>query len=123
MDQNEMQKALKWFGTKELPGFVATEHELMVLVKYWTTYDLDNQYSFFLYGHGYESREGLFCGLRIKSIECVLGEELTERACREAVEEFRSKCDRRHWDIFVNGTPEQREALQDEMLTGVIDEK
>lgn len=45
--------------------------------------------------------------------ELSLTEEQARVAQEEVVEEFRKSADPNIWNIFLNGTPEQREALQD----------
>jgi hypothetical protein len=37
-------------GGLEVPGFVATKHEILQLVRYWATEIIDLDFEFFLYG-------------------------------------------------------------------------
>jgi len=102
----------------EMPEFVPTRHELVQLAKYWATLDLDDLFDFFLYGQtgSSEWRRVAFARRRICRIATVLGEEEVQKAVEEAEKEFSKTIDPRAWAIFKNGTPEEREAFQDEVL-------
>jgi hypothetical protein len=99
-------------GAEEAPGFVATRHELRQLVKYWATVVLEDQYSSFLYDDVADPQLGW---PRIGAVARFLGDEETRKAVDEAFEEFGAKQDRRVWHIFRNGTPNEREQMQNEI--------
>jgi hypothetical protein len=104
-------------GAVEIPGFVATRHELIQLVKYWATVEIERDFDWFVYqGTGSsELRRRAFARRRIARIAEALGEEEVAKAVREAHSEFAKGIDPRTWNIFLNGTPEEREALQGEI--------
>jgi len=101
----------------EVQDFVPTRHELIQLVKYWATLDLDQQFYFFLYtqtGSG-ERRRREFARRRISRIAAILGAEEVRKAIDEAEQEYGKTIDPRAWSIFMDGTPEDRDAFQDEV--------
>ena len=102
----------------EVPNFVPTRHELIQLVKYWTTLVLDDEFFIFLYGQpgSREIRCIPFGRRRINRIATVLEEEAVQRAINEAEEEFSKTVSPRAWSIFKNGTTEEQKAFQDEVL-------
>jgi hypothetical protein len=104
--------------SEEVPDFVPIRHELIQLVKYWATLDLDDLFDFFLYGQtgSSERRRVAFARRRINRIATVLGEGEVRKAVEEAEQEFSKTIDPRAWSIFKNGTPEEQEAFQDEVL-------
>jgi len=101
----------------EMPGFVPTRHELIQLVKYWATLDLDKQFYFFLYSQtgSNDSRRGAFARRRISRIAAIRGEEEVRKAIEEAEQKYRETIDPRAWSIFQDGTPEERDAFQEEV--------
>jgi hypothetical protein len=101
----------------EVPDFVPTRHELIQLFKYWATLDLDKQFYFFLYTQtgSIDRRRGAFAGRRICRIAAILGEEEVQKAIQEAQREYNKKIDPRAWSIFQDGTPEERDAFQEEV--------
>jgi hypothetical protein len=102
----------------EVPDFVPTRHELIQLVKYWATLDLEDRFYFFLYDQASSSecRRMAFARRRISRIATVLGEGEVQKAVEEAEQEFGKKADPRAWAIFKDGTPEEQDAFQDEVL-------
>jgi hypothetical protein len=102
----------------EIPDFVPTRHELIQLVKYWATLELHQLFGFFLHGQtgSNERRRHAFAGRRIQRIAKALGQEEVRKAAEEAEKEFSKTIDTRAWSIFKNGTPEEREAFQAEVL-------
>lgn len=102
----------------EIPDFAPTRHELIQLVKYWDTLRLDQLFYFFVVGQvGFcDSRRSAFASRRISRIATLLGEDEVQKAIQEAEEEFSKRTDPRAWAIFKNGTPEEQEAFQDEVL-------
>jgi hypothetical protein len=101
----------------EMPGFVPTRHEMIQLVKYWATLDLDQQFYFFLYTQtgSDDRRRGEFARRRICRIAAILGEEEVRKAILEAEQEYRKTIDPRAWSIFKDGTPEEQDAFQEEV--------
>jgi hypothetical protein len=106
----------------EMPEFVPTRHELIQLVKYWVTLDLDHQFEFFLYGQtgSSEWRRVAFAHRRIGRIATMLGDQEFRNAVEEAEAEFSKPIDPKAWAIFKGGTPEEREAFQAEFLVNMF---
>ena len=107
----------------EMPEFVPTRHELILLVKHWTTLELRQLFGFFLHGQvgSNDRRRYEFAGRRISRVATVLGEEDVRKVIEEAEHEFSKAIDPRAWDIYKNGTPEERDAFQDEVLRSFDD--
>jgi hypothetical protein len=104
-------------GSIEFPSFVPTQHELIQLAKYWATVRTDLGFSYFVDGQtgSTEIRLGPFASRRIARIAAVLGEEEVATAVKEAYDEFGKGIDPKTWNIFMNGTREERESLQAEI--------
>ena len=101
----------------EVGGYVPTRHEVMQLVKYWYLRLLDNDWFSFIYGGegSSEIRVNGFACQRIDRAAAAIGQEAVDGAIAEAREEFRVKINHdRYWDIFENGTEEQREEVMEE---------
>jgi hypothetical protein len=104
-------------GAVEVPGFVATRHELTQLAKYWAAVKIDHEFSWFANQQTGSSEIRLqpFASRRIGRIASALGEEEVAKAVNEAYEEFGKGIDPRTWKIFREGTAEERQALQAEI--------
>ena len=101
-------------GAEEIAGYVPTQHELVQLVKYWYRRTLDDSWSFFLDGctGSTEWRVAEFANRRFERAEAVIGAEAVVEAIKEVRGEFKAEVkDDRLWDIFENGTEEQRDAV------------
>jgi len=112
-------------GAAEVAGYAPTCHEIIELVKYWHRRVLDNSWFFFIYGGtgGSEARLKAFARRRIARAEAAIGEDAVDAAIKDSREEFRTKVvkDDRLWDIFENGTHEQRAAVQDRFWEDVFE--
>lgn len=108
-------------GGIEVPDFVPTRNELLQLVKYWERVTLEIEYFWFLYQQtgSTDIRMRPFALRRINRIADVLGEEAVKQAIEEVYEEFRKREDPRLWDIFLNGSDEDREAVASEIQTEI----
>ena len=104
-------------GARVIDGFLPTQHELIQLAKYWTKVAVEIEFDWFLFqGTGStDIRLQPFAWRRVSRITRVLGHEEVGKAVEEAYDEFGKGCDPRTWRIFRNGTPEEREALRDEI--------
>ena len=104
-------------GSQEVPAFAPTRRELFELAKYWATIELRLDFSWFVTQQtgSSEIRLGPFARRRLARIAEVLGEEEAGKAVQEAHTEFAKNIDLKAWNIFLNGTAEQRRALQDEI--------
>jgi len=104
-------------NSAEMPEFVPTRYELAQLAKYWATIVIDLRFDYFLYtGTGSsEYRLSAFANRRVARIAEILGEEEINKVIDQAYEEYGKERDPRAWSIFLNGTPEEKEAFQDEI--------
>jgi hypothetical protein len=100
-----------------MPEFVPTRYELIQLVKYWATIVIDLRFDYFLYTQtgGSEYRLSAFANRRVARIAEILGEEEINKVIDQAYEEYGKEQGPRAWSIFLNGTPEEREAFQKEV--------
>jgi hypothetical protein len=104
-------------GAVDMPDFVATKHELVQLVKYWASIRIDIRFDWFVdqcVGSS-ETRLESFSGRRIVRIAEVLGNDETSAAVQQAYAEYAKNIDPRIWNVFLNGTPEEQSALQEEI--------
>lgn len=104
-------------GAEEFEGFVPTRYELIQLAKHWAKVAIDIEYFWFCYEQPSSSEIRLrpFAWRRVNRIADVLGDEAVQKAVDAAYEEYGKRQDARTWNIFLNGTPEERKALQDEI--------
>jgi hypothetical protein len=104
-------------GAVEMPGVVATRHELVQLVKYWASIRIDIRFDWFVdqcVGSS-ETRLESFSGRRIARIAEVLGNDETSAAVQQAYAEYAKNINPRIWEVFINGKPEEQSALQKEI--------
>ena len=106
-------------GAKEIPQFLATRHELIELVKYWTKRALDSEFWVFLTGQigSTDMRVRPFAYRRISRIADVIGEDEIRKVVDEAKNEFGKSQDAKAWDIFLHGMSEQRQQFQAEFYS------
>ena len=99
---------------EEIADFVPTRDELMQLAKYWSKVELDIEFFHFRYriSGSSEVRRITFARRRIARIESLLGNDPVKMAKKEAYSEVGKEQDPREWDIFLNGTEEERKDLQ-----------
>jgi hypothetical protein len=104
-------------GAVEKPGFVATKHELIQLLKYWASIRIEIQFDWFAHQcvGSSETRLESFSGRRISRIAEILGSDETSAAVQLAHAEYAKNIDPRIWNVFLNGTPEEQSALQSEI--------
>ena len=100
-------------GAKEPAAYVPTEHELVLLVKYWYAHTLEVMWCCFRYGTSGNGLGVCWDDFRISLAAEVIGWEAVRQAIAEVEKEFRAEVpyragiDARLWDIFENGTAEQ----------------
>lgn len=101
----------------EMPEFVPTRYELIQLAKYWATIALDLRFDYFPYTQtgSSEWRRDAFASRRVGRIGEILGQDQINKVIDQAYEEYGKKQDPRAWSIFLNGTPEEQQAFQDEI--------
>jgi hypothetical protein len=109
-------------GGLEVPGFVATKHEILQLVRYWATEIIDLDFEFFLYGcvGSSEWRTREFAHRRLDRITNLIGEEEATTAWKQAEQAYSQRVDQRAWKIFMEGTQEQQEAFQREVCERLL---
>jgi hypothetical protein len=105
-------------GGLEVPGFVATKDEILQLVRYWATEIIHLDFAFFLYGStgSSEWRTREFANRRLTTISALIGEEEVNKAFRKAEHVFANGVDSRAWRIFTQGTKQEQEQFQQEVL-------
>jgi hypothetical protein len=105
-------------GSIEFPRFVPTQHELIQLTRYWASVRINIDFSYFVDGQTGSSEIRLrpFASRRIARIAAALGEDEVAKAVNEAYEDFGTGIDPRTWRIFRDGTPEEQQALQGEIV-------
>ena len=104
-------------GAEEIWGFTPTHHELIQIVKYWTEVWLDLDYFMFLHSQTGSDwlRKSHFAHRRVGRIAEILGADEVKKNIDEVYAEFGKTGNKRYWDIFLNGTEEQREEIQEEI--------
>jgi hypothetical protein len=102
---------------EEVPNFVSTRNELLQIVKYWVKELVGLEYAHFCYqiSGGTETLLRAFVDRRIARITELLGEDEVKQATEEAYEEFGKEQDPKVWKVFLAGTKEEREAVQEEI--------
>ena len=113
-------------GAAEVPDFVPTRHELILLLKYWHEVMVGNDYIFFRTGMmsaDTEMRLNWFADSRIFRIVRLLGDKETRKAMDEFHEEYGKKQDQRTWDIFHNGDEEQKRTFHEELRRAFNEEQ
>jgi hypothetical protein len=101
----------------EVPQFVPTKHELIQIAKYWFQRLLNIQLWFFATGQSGSSewREDFYAALRIDRIAEIVPEQELNQAIEEVDRDFKQdkKISDEDWNIFKNGTHEQRMLYQE----------
>jgi hypothetical protein len=103
-------------GAQEIAEFVPTRHELIQILKYWTLIYIDHRYFYFLYrqyGSDWSRRQN-FAERRMSRIQSILGEEAT-KVIDNVVAEFGKERNQRYWNIFINGSAEEWDTVEDEV--------
>jgi len=105
------------YNSAVVPDFVPTRYELIELAKYWATIALDLRFDYFLYTQtgSSEWRRDAFASRRVGRIGEILGQDEINKVIDQVYEEYGKKQDARAWAIFMNGTPEEQKAFQDEV--------
>lgn len=103
--------------TDEVPNFVSTRKELLQIVRYWVKELLELEFVHFRLqiSGGVEMLFRAFVEKRIARIANLLGDDAVNQAKEEAYQEFGEDQDPREWNVFLNGSAEERRALQEEI--------
>ena len=111
-------------NSAEMPEFVPTLYELIQLAKYWATIVIDLRFDYFLYtGTGSsEWRLDAFANRRVGRIGKILGQDEINKVIDQAYKQYGKEQDPRAWSIFLNGTPEEQEAFQDEVQEKICEQ-
>jgi hypothetical protein len=104
-------------GAQEVPAFIPTRNELVELAKYWAKVAIEAEFFGFIYACSGSTEIRLipFAWRRVDRIADCVGEDEVGNAVEEVYEELAKTRDVRTWQIFRNGTPEERQAIQDEV--------
>ena len=104
----------------EVPEFKPTRHELIHLVKYWKKRALDSEYWVFLSGQigSTDIRMPPFAYRRISRIAALIGEDEIRKVVHEVETEFSKSQNPKAWNIFLHGTSQEREQIQEEFHRG-----
>ena len=110
-------------SSDEVSGFVPTQHELLIIAKYWAMADAENRFDLWHHG-GIGSRE--FWMLehapdRIDEIGGLVGSDLVEKVVEDAWEEFGKQQDGYVWWVFRHGSQEHREMI-DRITASMMEE-
>jgi hypothetical protein len=101
----------------EVPQFVPTKHELIQIAKYWFQRRLDNDFYLFVFGQtgSSEWRTNVYANRRINRIADILPEQELNQSIEEVEHDFKQehKISDADWDVFKNGTQEQRMLYQE----------
>ena len=102
------------FDVASAADYNPTREEFIQIVKYWAQEVLEVQYFQFGTGQycGRDSRLIRFARERCDRIAEVLGQEAVYQAIDEVYAKFGEKQDQTIWNIFLNGTKEQWDAVQ-----------
>jgi hypothetical protein len=110
VETNEHAGDLVRSGAQDVAAYLATEYEIIQLVKYWSERILDNEFFFFLYGKTESSyiRGDNFGRKRIAYARTVVSQEAVDQAIEEVREMLKESLNtRRLWSFFENGSDEQ----------------
>ena len=103
-------------GATEVPGFLPTQHELLELVRYWAGIAIGIDWRWFVdecYGSE-DIRLEPYAWKRISRIGDLLGEERVKKVVDEVYEEY-GETHKKHWNVFLHGTEEERAAVRAEI--------
>jgi len=112
-------------GAEEIQGFVPTRHELIQLVKYWAKVELDLDCFMFIDRTKASDllRQTSFAQRRIGRIAELLRDDEVIKTINEVGAEILKHLDKRHRDIFLNYSEEQREAVRKAVRKEEVDEE
>ena len=101
----------------EVQEFVATRHELLVLVKHWERRALEIDFFWFWSAQtsSCEAREKAFARQRVNRVAELLGDAVVDEAVSEVWKDFGKEQEQRAWNIFMHGDKDQIRAFQDEV--------
>jgi hypothetical protein len=104
-------------GAEEIQGFVSTRHELIELAKYWAKKAIHIEYFWFLYAQSGSSdrRVRAFAWRRVSRIAEIVGKEEVDQVVEQAYGEYGKGRESRAWEVFLNGTEDERSAFREEM--------
>ena len=105
----ETGKAESKPDSQNTSGFVATESELIILVKEWTKRVIRDQYWWFI--AAFNGLREVYAAIekwqRVHEIGRTLGDELTRQAVDEAIAEEAQNFDRNAWIVFHYGNEDE----------------
>jgi len=100
----------------EIPDFVLTLEEAVLIIKFRTREVLKDHYNCLFMG-GFETDRFLtpYAVSRFESIAKLVGRDIVKHAIDEAILEFGEQADPRHWEVFWYGTREEHEQVTEEI--------
>jgi hypothetical protein len=104
-------------GAEQVFEFTPTPREVLELARYWANLRLDYEYFSFLHAcEGSDwTRERLLASHRLSRIADVLGKEQVQKIIEEVYDKFGKDNDPHDWNVFLHGTKEQWEQVQDKV--------
>jgi|APSaa5957512576_1039674.scaffolds.fasta_scaffold26598_1 hypothetical protein len=104
----------------EATRFGATDYEVTVLAKFWARDELSMLWDYFVtIGGSCDAKDLNATQYRLGEIGDCLGKDELERLVEEATEEFSRDLDPDAWEVFCNGSEEDRLRFQVHLLTQV----
>ncbi|NQU24444.1 MAG: hypothetical protein HQ567_24445 [Candidatus Nealsonbacteria bacterium] len=103
-------------GATLCPDYVSTREELRILARHWSALALEFDTFYFATGQvgSCDTRTQAFAERRVVRIAGVLGRDSVEEVVGEVRDECRRRMGDRKWNIFENGTAEERERILEE---------
>lgn len=100
-----------------LLGFVPTREEMTVLARHWAEEEHEFPLRYFLTGQtgGYEWRVGVYATGRLAQIRAAIGDRTVDEIVSRLNDCSRHSLGERGWDVFMNGTKEEKHRYQQEM--------
>jgi hypothetical protein len=96
---------LAQYDPTSLPGFVATQHELIHLLRYWTRESINNSWPLEMEVKGEDARHD-YRDERIVTISRLLGPEISHRVIQEVEDQYR-KSDPVMFEVYKAVTDEE----------------
>ena len=98
-------------------GYAPIQEELFVLVKYWMTQVMDDDFLGFCFQQtcSWRTRQSLLGNHRINRISAKIGEDEVKRAIDEAYKEYgEQQHNSEAWRIFLHGTDDERRQFRED---------
>ena len=115
--QSETKTFVVGEDERESPEFVPTKEEVIHIAKYWVRRRLEVRFWVFKFEQCSRSEwvEGRYALNRIDRIAEILPEQELNKAIDEVEHDFKHDIGDDVWDIFTNGTEEQRQSYREKL--------